>query len=160
MKNLSSPFAVVANGSPPPNCFTILVIDDLPENREMFARILGRAGYRIQTAVSGSEALQSIVRQPRPDLVITDVEMPGLSGVETVRQIRRLPAGLSSLPVIAASGNPDTAIKRDMIAAGADAFLAKPVDIGELLETVAEFLRRRTPPAAHRVEQQLVTSAA
>jgi CheY-like chemotaxis protein len=71
-----------------------------------------------------------------------DVEMPGITGTEAVRRIRRLPAALAGTPIIAGSGNPDSHLKRDILAAGADAFLPKPMDVSVLLETIAMLLQR------------------
>jgi len=126
---------------PPPNNFSILIVDDSPENRRLFSRLLTTVGYRPIEAHNGTEAINQLVRR-RPHLVLTDVEMPGMSGIQAVREIRRLPAGLSETPIIAGSGNPDPKLKRDILAAGADAYLPKPMDVGKLLETISALLQR------------------
>ena len=76
---------------PPPNCYNILIVDDLPENRRFLSRLLATVGYRPMEAQNGTEAINQLVRR-RPDLIITDVEMPGMTGTQVVREIRRLPA--------------------------------------------------------------------
>lgn len=124
----------------PPNSYSILIVDDLPENRRFLSRLLATVGYRPMEAQNGTEAINELVRR-RPHLVIMDVEMPGITGIEAVRRIRRLPAGLAGTPIIAGSGNPDSLLKRDILVAGADAFLPKPMDVGVLLETIATLLQ-------------------
>ena len=126
---------------PPPNCYSVLIVDDLPANRRFLSRLLTSVGYLPMEAQNGTEAINELVRR-RPHLVIMDVEMPGISGTEAVRRIRRLPAKFSGTPIIAGSGNPDSQLKRDILSAGADAFLPKPMDVAVLLETVAMLLKR------------------
>ena len=123
------------------NCFSILVVDDLPENRRMLSQVLKTVGYQPFEAEDGFEAVELLQSAFRPDLVITDVEMPGMSGVETVREIRAMPSSVATVPIIAASGNPDTSLRRDMLEAGSDVFLQKPMDIPKLLETIRGLLQ-------------------
>ena len=142
MKPSQSPSkSALDSTEPPPNCYTILIVDDLPENRRFLSRLLATVGYRPIEAQNGTEAINLLVRR-RPHLIITDVEMPGMTGTQAVREIRRLPAGLASTPIIAGSGNPDSLLKRDILSAGADAFLPKPMDVGQLLETISSLLQR------------------
>jgi CheY-like chemotaxis protein len=70
----------------------ILVVDDTPHNVKLLGDVLGIKGYDVTTAASGAEALEQIARQ-KPDLVLLDVVMPGLSGYEVCRRIRETPAG-------------------------------------------------------------------
>lgn len=123
------------------NCFSILVVDDLPENRLMLSQVLKAVGYQALVAERGDEAIEMLRSGVRPDLVITDVEMPGMSGVEVVREIRGLPSKVSTVPVIAASGNTDISLRQDMLEAGSDVFLRKPMNITELLETIRGLLQ-------------------
>lgn len=126
---------------PPPNCYSVLIVDDLPANRRFLSRLLASVGYRPMEAQNGTEAINELVSR-RPHLVIMDVEMPEMTGIEAVRRIRHLPSKFSGTPIIAGSGNPDSQLKRDILAAGADAFLPKPMDVGVLLETIAMLLQR------------------
>jgi CheY-like chemotaxis protein len=126
---------------PLPNCYSILVVDDLPENRRMLSQVLRAVGYQPLEAEDGPKAIELLQSGMRPDLVITDVEMPGMSGVETVTEIRAMSSGAATVPIIAASGNPEVSLRQDMLEAGADAFLRKPMDISELLETVRGLLQ-------------------
>ncbi|MCB1232975.1 MAG: response regulator [Verrucomicrobiae bacterium] len=133
--------AAFAGGRPQANAFRVLIVDDQAQNRLILSQILARVGYEVETANNGAEALNRVVCQPRPDLILTDVEMPVMDGIESVRLIRKMPEAIARIPVLAASGSPDPILKRDMLLAGADAYLAKPVNVPELLETVGRMIR-------------------
>jgi len=142
------------HGVPASNRYRILIVDDLPQNRHILGQILSRVGYDVEAVSNGVDALNRAVCQPRPDLVITDVEMPGMDGIETVRTLRQMPESIARIPVIAASGSGDPILKRDMLLAGADAYIAKPVNVPELLETVGRLIRL----SANRKGETLVTA--
>jgi len=108
----------------------ILVVDDEPDQRFLLRRILQRAGHEVREANDGAAALRA-VRESAPDLVVTDVMMPVMNGVELIRCLRGDPATVH-IPILAASG--DT-----RLAGAADAVLAKPYDWRHLL-TVADAL--------------------
>jgi diguanylate cyclase (GGDEF)-like protein len=118
----------------------ILLVEDNPDARDALALLLENHGYVVQTAANGFQALEEASRQP-PDLVITDVEMPELSGLDVVAEFRRRPA-LAGIPVIVVSAHHDV---QDRIAGfdlGADDFLPKPVHVDELLARVRRQLLR------------------
>ncbi|MBL9154210.1 MAG: response regulator [Verrucomicrobiales bacterium] len=132
----------LASGMPASNRFRILIVDDLPQNRQILSQILMRVGYDVEAVSNGDDALLRVACQPRPDLIVTDVEMPGMDGIAIVTALRQMPEVVARIPVIAASGSLDPILKRDMMLAGADAFLAKPVDIPLLLETAGRLIRQ------------------
>ena len=117
---------------------TVLAVDDLPQNLRLLHAVLSPRGYRVLTADSGEAAL-AMLPDSGADLVLLDVVMPGIDGYEVCRRIRRTP-GLEFLPVvmITASGDQE---KRHAIEAGADDFVTKPFDQGELLARVANLAR-------------------
>lgn len=117
---------------------TILAVDDLPQNLRLLDAVLSPRGYRVLTAASGEDAL-AMLPDSGTDLVLLDIVMPGIDGYETCRRIRRTP-GLEFLPVvmITASGDQE---KIRAIEAGADDFVNKPFDQGELLARVANLAR-------------------
>jgi CheY-like chemotaxis protein len=113
----------------------VLVVDDDSAIRLLLQEVLSRAGYTVQVAADGKEALEAVKRRP-VDLVITDLFMPEREGLETIRE---LVAGCPNLPVIAISGE-----GRDLLSVakllGARAAVAKPFRGEELLRTVKEVL--------------------
>ena len=118
---------------------SILIVDDQAPNRKLLAELLAAAGYMVQTASGGNEALQKICHE-RPDLVLLDVIMPDLSGYEVCRAIRSNPeTGL--LPVIMVTALETTEERVRGLESGADDFLTKPINKLELLARVKSLLR-------------------
>jgi len=116
----------------------ILVVDDQRTNAEMVSGLLRNLGYDVEVALSGDEALE-MVRTKAPDLMITDILMPGVDGYELCRRLRANPA-TALLPVIlVTSAEPQTERVKG-IEAGADDFLAKPVNWAELFGRVKRLL--------------------
>ena len=125
------------------NTANILVVDDEPQIRRVLRSTLSTRGYVITEAKSGEEALESL-RKDRPDLILLDVNMPGLGGIETCREIRR---GLDAPIIMLTVRNAE----RDKVAAldaGADDYVVKPFGIEELLARIRAALRRYAPPDA------------
>jgi adenylate cyclase len=117
----------------------ILVVDDTPANVKLLSDLLTYKGYEVVTATSGAEALEK-VETGQPDLVLLDVLMPGMNGYEVCRAIRRNPT-TEILPIVMVTSL-DPAEERIIgLEAGADDFLAKPVDEQELLVRVRSLLR-------------------
>lgn len=118
----------------------ILLIEDNEDARDALAWLLENHGYSVRTADNGVAALQEATRQP-PDLVITDLAMPVLSGFDLLQQMRELPM-LADTPVIVVSGHADIHDRVAGFDLGADDFLAKPVSADELLARVRRQLAR------------------
>ena len=117
---------------------TILAVDDQPQNLRLLDAVLSPRGYRVVPVSSGEEALEWLSRSV-PDLVLLDIVMPGIDGYEVCRRIRENP-DTAFLPVvmITASGDQE---KVSSIRAGADDFVSKPLNQGELLARVASLAR-------------------
>jgi CheY-like chemotaxis protein len=114
----------------------VLVVDDVPQNRAVMLDLLQEAGFIAAAASDGPECL-ALLDSFKPDLILMDVMMPAMDGNETTRRIRRMP-GWRGLPIVAVTaGAEDERKSRD---AGADAFLAKPVDRDLLLRTIGRLL--------------------
>ena len=118
----------------------VLLVDDAPINLVIASRLLEDAGGQIVTASSGEEALEAIERE-RVDIVLLDLQMPGIDGYEVARRIRARP-NLRDLPVIAVSANA-TAEHRDRAeAAGMSAYVEKPFREEELIAAIGDCLGR------------------
>jgi two-component system, OmpR family, KDP operon response regulator KdpE len=118
----------------------ILVVDDEPQIRRVLRSTLSTRGYVIIEAKTGEEALES-VRKERPDLILLDVNMPGMGGIETCREIRR---GFDA-PIIMLTVRDAERDKVAALDAGADDYVVKPFGIEELLARIRSALRRYAP---------------
>lgn len=125
--------------APTPAPARVLVVDDTPQNVKLLADILGAKGFVAITAASGEEALGKLAAE-RPDLVLLDVMMPGLSGYDVCRRIRADPA-TALLPVVLVTSLDPHQERVKGIEAGADDFLSKPIHQAELLARVRSLLR-------------------
>lgn len=112
----------------------ILVVDDEPDLRFLLRRVFEGAGHTVVEAGNGADALTSLRRSP-PDLVVTDVMMPVMDGLELIRQIRGDPM-TKAIPVVAVSGHADRA-------SAADAVVAKPFEASIVLAAVRSLLERK-----------------
>jgi two-component system KDP operon response regulator KdpE len=119
---------------------TILVVDDEPQIRRVMRSTLSAHGYVITEAKTGEEALE-LLRKERPDLVLLDVNMPGMGGIETCREIRRS----SDAPIIMLTVRNAERDKVQALDAGADDYVVKPFGIEELLARIRAALRRYSP---------------
>jgi len=113
----------------------VLVADDNPINREVIGKILERGGHSTTMVTNGEGVLEALEGE-RCDVVILDRNMPGLSGVETLQAIRLMTRGRERVPVIMLSADATPESRKEAFEAGADAFLAKPVEARRLLDEV------------------------
>jgi adenylate cyclase len=117
----------------------VLVVDDTPQNVKLLADLLGVKGYAVATAVNGEEALAKVASE-RPDLILLDVMMPGLSGYDVCRRLRA-DAETALLPVVLVTSLDPQGERVKGIEAGADDFLSKPINQAELFARVRSLLR-------------------
>ncbi len=121
----------------------VLVVDDSSLNLEVAQRVLELENARVTCCVSGEAALVLLQRDPQAfDIVLMDVQMPGMGGNETVRQLRHLP-GLGSLPVVALTAGVQPRERDDAMAAGSDDFLGKPLDPARLIRCIRRHVERQ-----------------
>ncbi|MDM5332923.1 ATP-binding protein [Ureibacillus composti] len=118
---------------------TILVVDDIETNRSLLVEYLSKTGSRVLVAENGLEALQ-VAELEKPDLIITDLLMPVMNGFEAITRLRENPV-ISHIPVIALSAT----VSQDVPEIRKfDSYLMKPVNIGQLLDTVSSFILTKT----------------
>jgi two-component system KDP operon response regulator KdpE len=122
---------------------TILVVDDEPQIRRVMRSTLSSSGYVIAEATNGEDAIES-VRKKKPDLILLDVNMPGMGGLEACREIRRA----TEAPIIMLTVRNAERDKVAALDAGADDYVVKPFGIQELLARVRAALRRYAPGEA------------
>jgi two-component system KDP operon response regulator KdpE len=130
----------------------ILVVDDEAPMRRALATNLRVRGYKVDLAVTGEQALDIAARH-HPDLVILDLGLPGIDGLDVIRGLR----GWTNVPIMILSARGTEPDKVAALDAGADDFLAKPFGMGELLARARAALRRATP--ASEVDAAIATDA-
>lgn len=117
---------------------TILVVDDDPNIREILSVQLRGAGYEVLTAANGTEAVCAVSQQVNIDLILLDIMMPEMSGIEACRQLRQF----SSAPVLFLTAKSQEMDKAEAYASGGDDYLVKPFSTPELFMKVHSLLRR------------------
>src|SRR5437588_2586294 len=125
---------------------TILVVDDDPTVSDVVRRYLERAGYSVTLAGDGRDALAAYERV-RPDLVVLDLMLPGIDGLEVCRRLRSSPAGVPIVMLTALGEEADRVLGLQL---GADDYVTKPFSPRELVLRVQSVLRRAGPPASGR----------
>ena len=121
----------------------VLVVDDVPLNQELMRDLIESAGMRARVAGNGVEALQAIEQQ-RPDLVLMDCQMPVMDGFEATRRLRAN-AATYTLPIIALTAGVMARDRIQCTEAGMDAYVPKPVNLGELLKAMAALIPADRP---------------
>lgn len=116
----------------------VLVVDDEPVNREVAAELLAGLGLAVEQAMDGVEALEK-ARAVAYGLILMDMHMPRLGGLDAVRAIRRLP-GYASIPILAFSSNTQADARAQCLEAGMNDFIAKPVAPEAFSSIVMEWL--------------------
>ena len=119
----------------------VLVVDDLEDNREMYGEYLVSESFRVETARDGHEAIAR-ARETRPDVVVMDISMPGMDGLEATKHLRA-DQRTSGIAVIVLSGYTSDEQRKSATVAGADLFLVKPCLPRDLVLAVRTCLRRR-----------------
>jgi two-component system, cell cycle response regulator DivK len=120
----------------------ILVVEDNDKNRKLVRDVLTAKGYRLAEAETGEDGVR-LARERGPDLVLMDIQLPGINGIEALRQLRADPA-TAAIPVMAVTASAMTQDRQKILAAGFDAYQSKPISIRPFLELVRTVLDRRS----------------
>lgn len=118
----------------------VLIVDDYQDALDIWAIYLRSLGYRVSTAADGASAIAQAARL-RPDIIVLDLELPGVSGIEAARYIRSLPE-TQHIPLIAATGYSHARQLELARGAGFDRVVVKPCDPDQLVAEIEELLRR------------------
>ena len=121
---------------------TILIVEDNEKNMKLARDVLQSKGYATLEAVTGEEGVRLAI-QSKPDLVLMDIQLPGINGMEALRQVRAEP-GCAGIPVVAFTASVTPTDRSQISAAGFDGFISKPINLKEFMATVQRMLE--TPP--------------
>jgi two-component system chemotaxis response regulator CheY len=114
---------------------TIFLVDDSATVLISTSSILSKAGYQVEKAASAEEAMTKFKSGLKPDLLITDLNMPGMNGIELIKQVKLIPT-LRFMPILLLTTESQQAKRADAKAAGASGWLVKPATADELLSTI------------------------
>jgi CheY-like chemotaxis protein len=120
---------------------TILVVDDNPINLKLVSDLLAFEGHRVTKAVDGEEAADCVRRDP-PDLILLDVDLPGIDGLTLTKRLKADPQS-ADIIIVALTAFAMKGDRQKAMAAGCDAYITKPINTRELPAQVAELLQRR-----------------
>ncbi len=126
----------------------ILVIDDHEDSLKIFTRLIAREGYEVILANDGHEGLRKIGRY-LPDLILLDVNLPGIDGFEIFRAIKSSSA-LCSIPVLMITAGIDPVLQEQSLNTGAEEFLCKPIRSSDLMAKIRRYLDERRPSSFAR----------
>lgn len=121
------------------NNILILYVEDNPENRLLIRRILEVEGYIVAEAENAAKALE-FVETKTPDLILMDINMPDVDGYTLTAQLKTFPQ-LFDVPIIALTANVMRGDRERTLAAGCDGYIQKPIDVDELPEQIARYLK-------------------
>jgi len=130
---------VSINGMQQPKPKTILVVEDHKLNMKLFCDLLGMRHHSVFQAIDGVEALK-LARQHKPDLILMDIQLPGVSGLEIVKWMRE-DDSLRAIPIVAITAFAMQGDEERIRAGGCDGYLAKPISAEGFLRVVDQFLK-------------------
>ena len=122
---------------------TILIVEDNEKNMKLVRDILRHNGYDTIEATTGEEGVR-LAAERRPDVVLMDIQLPDIDGIEALRRIRAEPA-LDRVPVIAVSASVMPDDQQKIVNSGFEAFVTKPINLKQFLETVKRFVAQGRP---------------
>src|SRR3954471_9117351 len=146
---------MVRKAGPPMSTPTLLLVDDEASNVESLQRIFEREGMNILTAVDGREALDAL-RKQRIDVVLTDLMMPGMTGVDILKAVRSI-APETEVILMTAYGTVETAV--EAMKEGAYDFITKPLKRAHMLRVVGKAMERQTLVAENRALRSQLAAA-
>jgi two-component system, cell cycle response regulator DivK len=120
---------------------TVLIVEDNEKNMKLARDVLQAKGYQTLEAITGEDGVK-LAKERKPDLVLMDIQLPGMNGIEAFRQIRA-DANTSRIPVVALTASVTPTDRSAISAAGFDAFISKPISLKEFLDTVKRLVEKK-----------------
>jgi CheY-like chemotaxis protein len=121
---------------------TVLLVEDDTLLRELLGEVLTGAGWRVRTATDGAEGIRR-TRELAPDVIVMDISLPGIDGLEATRRLRAR-AATCRIPIVALTAHAMAGDREKTLAAGCDRYLSKPVDFDRLVRTLEGLLTLRS----------------
>lgn len=121
----------------------VLVVEENDDNRQLVLKVLGCRGYTVVGVVDGEEALTKLT-DVNPDLILMDINLPGMDGYEVTRRIRQLEK-FANLPIVALTARAMDGDEEKSLAAGCDAYIAKPINARTFSDSIAAILKEQQP---------------
>lgn len=122
---------------------TILIVEDNEKNLKLVRDVLQVKGYQTLEAGTGEDGVR-LAAERRPDLVLMDIQLPGMNGIDALKALRAEPA-TAAIPVIALTASVMQQDRQEIMRAGFDAFIEKPINLREFLATVQKTLPAKSP---------------
>ena len=138
---------------------SILIVEDNPTNRKVLQKILERAGHQCTLAQDGEEGLDIIATQ-QFDAMVVDMNMPKVSGLEVVRFCRMMGGAVAKTPVIIFSASVTQEARDESFAAGADAYISKPIEVSQFLSTLNRLVQANRPALAPKKNEYVADAYA
>ena len=120
-------------------CSTVLVVDDYADTRQLLKRMLEEMAFRVMEAANGQQAIDA-ARENCPDLILLDLNMPHVDGLEAARQIRACKGLCHNAPIVAITAFDTYGMEEAALEAGCDGYYLKPVDLDRLDEILRKYL--------------------
>jgi len=120
----------------------ILLVEDNPVNRRLAEFLLRSAGYQVREAATAQEAFE-LLKVDRPDLIVMDIQLPGMDGLEATKKIKEEPA-TRDIPVVAVTSYAMKGDRENALAAGCVGYITKPVDKATFVREIAEHISNKT----------------
>lgn len=117
---------------------TVLIVEDSELNMKLFNDLLEAFGYRTVKTRDGRQALP-LARQHKPDLIIMDIQLPEISGLEITDRLKK-DAALKTIPIVAVTAFAMRGDEQKILGAGCDAYLSKPISVSTFLETIRKYI--------------------
>lgn len=129
------------SGGAPQDGFLILIVDDVVDNLVLVSLDLQQQGYRVVTASDGEKAMR-VASLTRPDIILMDIAMPGVDGLEATRKLRA-DVMMQNIPIVALTAYDTGGFRRAAADAGFDGYLTKPINFDRLHELIQRLLERK-----------------